>query len=170
MSTTWRTIVTPITLVLLLALLGFGMWWGWRELTRPPAPVKVEPCVVQQAAELKSNQVEVKVYNGGTITGRASQITQQLLNKGFRTLEPANTNEKVTQTTIIGARDDDPSARLVAGFFPNSIVKGDNRTSGIIDVLVGDDFAGFKADAPTTIEVPGGEICIHPSATPTPVS
>ncbi len=160
MGTMWRKIATPVTLICLLAILGYGLVWGYRELTRPPRIAAPQPCVMQAATELNASQVKVKVFNGGTVSGRASQIAKQLDMKGFNVAGAANTNENVTGTTIVGSTEVDPAVALVAAFFPESTLKGDGRIDGSIDILVGDNFAGFKHDAPTTIDVPAGEICL----------
>lgn len=165
MRSLWRRWATPITLLLLLGFLGYGLWWGWQQLTRPPQVAPPQPCVTQSASVLTSAQVKVQVFNGGTAAGRAGQITEQLKNKGFVTKAAANTNEKVGATIIVGAAEDEPAVKLVAAFFPESQLRADARTDGTVDVLVGDNFAGFNDQAPTEIGVPGGTICV-PSASP----
>lgn len=169
MRISWRKWATPITLVLLLALLGFGLWWGWRELTKPPAAPSMPPCVVQSAATLTTSQVRVTVFNGGSASGRAGQLSEQLKAKGFITATPANTSEQVTTTVIVGATVESPEVLLVQGFFPQSEVRGDGRTDSTVDVLIGDNFPGFNEAAPTEVSVPGGTVCVpQSSASPRP--
>ena len=91
-----RTWGTPITLILLLALLGYGAWWGWNSLTRPPAPVTPDPCVSQSMETLKSTQVTVRVYNGGGKTGLAGSTAAVLRTKGFKVPVVDNTEEVIT--------------------------------------------------------------------------
>lgn len=165
MGRTWRRWATPITLLLLVGLLGYGAWWGWQQLTRPAVETPPPACVTQSASVLTSAQVTVRVYNGGTTAGRAGQVTEQLKAKGFVTKSPTNTNEAVPATIIVGATEDSPAVQLVMGFFPESQARADGRTDGTIDVLVGDSFAGFNDAAPAEIAVPGGTVCL-PDATP----
>lgn len=178
MGSKWRRWATPITLLLLLGLLGYGAWWGWEQLTRPAVETPPPACVTQSASVLTAAQVTVRVFNGGTTAGRASQITEQLKAKGFVTKSPTNTNEPVEVTTIVGGTADSPAVLLVMGFFPESQARADGRTDGTVDVLVGDSFAGFNDAAPTEMAVPGGTVCLPgtspsadqsatPSATPT---
>lgn len=157
-------IATPIVLVGLLALLGFGLWWGWNELTRPPSPEPVIPCEIQEMTELTSDQVHVQVLNGGTVTGRARQISDDLARHGFHTDNPANTEEAVEGTVIVGASENDPAVLLVHGFFPESQIRGDDRVDGTVHVLIGDDDPGFFDEALTTIEVPDGQVCLPPAS------
>lgn len=165
MRSSWRRWATPITLLLLLGFLGYGLWWGWQELTRPPTIPSAPPCVVQTVSALNTTQVRVKVFNGGTTAGLAGQITEQLKAKGFATLSPANTAEQPPTTIIVGSGPEAPEVLLVQGFFPASEVRGDARTDGTVDVLVGDNFPGFNAEAPMEVEVPGGTVCV-PGGTP----
>lgn len=163
----WRRWATPITLLLLLGFLGYGLWWGWQELTKPPTTPSIPPCVVQSASSLNTSQVRVKVFNGGTAAGAAGQITEQLKVKGFATLPPANTAEAVPTTIIVGNGPEAPEVLLVQGFFPASEVRADGRTDGTVDVLIGDNFPGFNDQAPTEVAVPGGTVCV-PGGTPAP--
>ena len=167
-KSSWRRWTTPLTLLMLLGLLGWGLWWGWGQLTRPPQIAPPPPCVTQSASVLASGQVTVRVYNGGQTAGLAGQITEQLKNKGFVTKSPSNTDEAVAGTIVIGASIDAPAVVLVAGFFPEVELRADGRTDGTVDVLVGDAFAGFNDAAPVEIGVPGGTVCL-PGASGSPV-
>ena len=160
-----RRWATPITLLVLLALLGYGLWWGWEQLTRPFSDST--PCVTQSASVLITTQVTIQVFNGGSASGLAGQVTEQLAYHGFHTKSAANTSEQVGATTIVGAATDSPEVQLVAGFFVDPQTRGDDRTDGTVDVLLGDSYSGFNDDAPTSIDVPGGVICI-PGATEAP--
>lgn len=108
-----RRWATPITLLVLLALLGYGLWWGWEQLTRPFSDST--PCVTQSASVLITTQVTVQVFNGGSASGLAGQVTEQLAYHGFHTKSAANTSEQVGATTIVGAATDSPEVQLVAG-------------------------------------------------------
>lgn len=167
MNSSTRRWTTPLALIIMLALLAAGSWFGWKQLTRPFGE-EAQVCVTQEAASLTTAQVTVKVLNGGTQAGLAGQITEQLQAKGFITESPANTKDDVAGTMIIGATADDPAVQLVAGFFTDAVLEGDGRTSGIVDVLVGDNFAGFIDSAPTEIAVPGGQVCLPAPSTESP--
>jgi len=164
-----RKWASPITLLMLLGLLGWGLWWGWQQLSRPAQVVPAAPCVTHSASVLTSTQVTVQVMNAGTVAGLAGQITEQLRNKGFTTKPPRNTDGPIDNTVVVGATADEPAVQLVLGFFPGAEVRPDGRTDGTVDVLVGDTFGGFNEAAPTEIGVPGGTVCL-PESTSTQAS
>lgn len=160
---------TPATLVLLLVLLGVGFWWGWGQVTAPIPTKPPEPCVTQTVAGgvLKANQVTVRVYNGGSVTGRATKIGVDLRAKGFKVPTVTNTEERIEKTVIVGADKNNPEVLLVAAFFKDVTIREDKRPDHTVDVLVGNQYGGFNANAPTTIKVPGNVVCL-PKETPTP--
>lgn len=160
MRRTWRRWATPVTLLLLLVVLGWGLWWGWEQLTRPVQTAPPPACIPQSASVLTSDRVTVQVLNGGRVAGQAGQITEQLKNKGFVTKAPTNAGEAVGNTIVIGSSADAPAVQLVLGFFPEAEARGDDRTDGTVDVLIGENFAGFNDEAPTEIGVPGGTVCV----------
>lgn len=165
MRSSVRRWATPITLLVLLALLGFGLWWGWGQLTRPVGD-QPEPCVTQSASTLTSAQVTVTVLNAGGTAGLAGQVTEQLTTYGFQTKSPGNSSEEASQTVVVGATADAPEVQLVTGFFTDAEARGDDRTDGTVDVILTDNYAGFNNDAPTEIEVAGGVICVQDSSAP----
>ncbi|SER90192.1 LytR cell envelope-related transcriptional attenuator [Propionibacterium cyclohexanicum] len=154
-----RRWVTPVILILLVAVLAFGLWWGWRMLTHPidRAP---NGCVTTSASTLTTSQVQVRVLNSGTVRGRAASLAQDLGAKGFPVVSTTNTSTTVDVTTIVGASADDPEVRLVAGFLPGAKALGDGRTSHLVDIVINDSFGGMRQDAPTSIAVPAGTICV----------
>jgi hypothetical protein len=160
----WRT---SVLLVVLIALLAVGGWFGWRALTGPIAKPST-PCDAQTiSGTIASSQVSVRVYNGGSKKGLAASIETQLSGKGFLVPAVGNTNDTVTQTTVVGQSADAPEVQLVAAFFPDAIVKADNRTDHSVDVLVGDTFditKNFNTKAPTKLAIKSAVICA--SATP----
>lgn len=167
MSSSLRTWSTPLALVALVAFLIFGTAWGWKHVTAPVVPKPPAPCVTQEMTVLESTSVTVRVYNGGGQTGLAGSTGALLRNRGFKVPVVDNTEEAVTTTIIVSANEDDPQALLVAGFFNGATIRADGRAQATVDVLVGSDFGGINENAPTSIEVPGGVVCL-PSPTPTP--
>ena len=85
-------------------------------------------------------------------------------NAGFRMVDTSNTDASVNQTVIVGAAASDPEVRLVAGFFKKATVKGDHRVDHSVDVMVGDNYGGMNTDAPRSIAVKGGSVCLPASA------
>lgn len=166
-----RRWATPLVLVLLVVLLAFGSWWGWRALTRPLNEITSTPCVTQTVAgTLKSSQVSVQVFNGGSVAGRANSVADSLKAKGFKIIRTGNTSQQAPVTTIVGHAADDPEVKMVAAFFPKSEIKADGRADHTVDVLLTDQFDGINDQAPTEVPVPGGTVCLPASGAPAPAS
>ncbi|MBE6478441.1 MAG: LytR family transcriptional regulator [Propionibacteriaceae bacterium] len=151
---------TPVILVVLLGFVIFAGWWGVRMVTRPLGPTSV--CETTSLMVLRTDQVQVRVYNAGTVKGQATTIASQMEDVGFIINTTGNTDDDdYTGTTIIGASGDDPQVQLVASFFPGAVIDTDNRQNGLVDVILTDDLGqGFNADADTTIDVPSGRVCL----------
>lgn len=152
----WRTAL--LLLIMVAFLLGAG-WFGLKSLISPLKP-DTTPCEASTiTGALTSDQVTVRVYNGGTKRGLASSLQTKLKAVGFYVPTIGNTQDTVLQTTIKGATDTSPEVLLVAAFFPDSVIVSDNRTDHSVDVLVGDTFGDFNDQAPTSITVQSAVIC-----------
>ena len=163
----WRLVRTPLTLLVLLGVLGFGAYWGYENVMRPPPPVPVEPCVPQEVEdELESSQVIVRIFNGGAERGKASEVGQALEAAGFTVRSVGNTDEAVTVTTVVGVSAEDPAVELTLGHFEDAEARPDSRADGTVDVLLGSEYDGMVEDAPESIEIEGDSVCLP--ATPTP--
>ena len=157
-----RLFGTPITLLVLIGILIFGARWGYKNVVAPAPPPPLVPCTNQNVGKaLKVSQVTVKVYNGGTKAGLASTVAAQLRAVGFNVSKTGNTEVEVNQTQIIGADANNPEVKLVAGFFKNATRQGDGRVDHVVDVLLGDDFAGMATNPKTSIAV-NGPVCLPP--------
>lgn len=162
-GTVLRAIRTPLTLIVLLGMLGYAAWWGYEQVTAPLPPPKREPCVQQpiEKGRLQAAQVTVRVFNGGTERGLAGDVAAALRSKGFQVSTVGNTDEKVTKTVIVAEGKDNPETKLVLGFFKGAEVREDPaRVDHTIDILVGPDETGFNADASTSIEVKAATVCL----------
>ncbi|WP_028708780.1 LytR C-terminal domain-containing protein [Propionicicella superfundia] len=159
---------TPLTLIILLVILVGGFWWGWKQVSAPIPTTPAAPCVTTKLKDntLHANQVTVRVYNSGSIAGRATKISTELKNKGFKVPTVTNSDDPVEKTTIIGSSADNPEVKLVAGMFKGAQITADGRVDNTVDVVVGDTYGGFNDKGATSIKVSSGVACI-PSATPT---
>lgn len=161
--------VTPVTLLLLIAVLGYGAWWGYRNVIRPVPARAPDPCVTQSVGPaLKANKVTVNVYNGGYKQGLATTVAKALKAKGFIIKNVDNTDERIKTTVIVGADANNPEVKLVVAQFKNATVRADQRPDHTVDVLVGNTYGGMNPKAPVEIVVPGHSVCLPSSATPTP--
>jgi hypothetical protein len=155
--------------MILFGMLLYGAWWGYDNIIRPIPPLPPTPCVDQSVpnGQLKSNQVVVKVYNGGDRKGLAADVGRSLRNEGFRVILTTNTVEKIQKTVIVGAGENNPEVLFVKSFFNESVVRTDKRADHTVDVLVGNKYGGFNNNAKTTYQVDTTTLCL-PSQSPSP--
>ncbi len=170
----FRVVRTPLTLIILLAALVYAAYWGYSNvIAAVPAPPPT-PCVEQTLAkgQLKTSQVYVKVYNGGDSRGLAANVGRALRGKGFKVTGTTNTIEKIGDTVIVGAGENDPEVLLAKSFFKGATVRADDRADHSVDILVGDKYGGFNKNAKTTMSVEADSLCLPSvesvSASPTP--
>jgi LytR cell envelope-related transcriptional attenuator len=165
----FRIVRTPITLLILLGVLVYGAWWGYRNVLQPVPKIPPPPCVEQTVpkGQLKASQVTVKVYNGGDRRGLAGDVGRMLRRKGFKVTQTTNTNERIQKTVIVGAGAKNPEVLFVKTFFKDAVVRADKRKDGSVDVLVGNKWGGFNSKASSTYTVKTSTVCL-PSETPTP--
>lgn len=165
-----RMFGTPITLLVLLAILVFGARWGYKNVVAPAPPPPLVPCTTQDVGKvLKTSNVTVVVNNGGDTVGLASTVASKLRNAGFNVDKTGNATDKVTTVQVIGAHTDDPEVELVASFFKGAKVVGDGRVDHTVEIRVGNPNTGFNADAPQQMQLKGRTVCLpSPSAIATP--
>jgi len=165
----FRIVRTPITLLVLLGVLLYGAWWGYKNVIQTVPVPPPDPCVTQTLGKggLRSSQVVVKVYNGGDRKGLAADVSRALRGKGFRVSGTDNTNEKIQKTVIVGADVKNPEVLMVRTFFKDAVLRADGRADHSVDVLVGNKYAGFNKDAKTTYVVKSKTVCL-PAPSPTP--
>lgn len=172
----WHKAKSPIALVVLLCLLFFGFWWGYKNVIKPIPEAPGAPCVTQSVGDnLKSSLVVVRVFNGGETRGLARKVATALEGKGFKVSRVANTPADPHKTRIVGADVNNPQVKLVAGFFNDATVEADGRVEGTVDVFVGSEFSGMNMQAPVSIAVGGQQVCLpvldeskSPAATSSP--
>lgn len=163
----FRIIRTPLTLLILLGILCYGAWWGWKNIVAPPPKQPTPACVQTKVTDkaLKSSQVTVRVYNGGDKKGLAGDVTRELTAKKFNTLTAANTDKKINQTVIVGNGAKNPEVLLVKAFFKNATVEADGRTDHTVDVYVGNKYGGFNSKAKTSYPVTTKTVCLPKEST-----
>ena len=170
-----RWLRTPVTLFVLLVVLGYGAWWGYKAVLTVPIST-VNACVSQPVTQLTPDQVTIRVLNGGDVKGYATEVAKVLKARGYNIAVVSNTSENITTPIIVGGTADLPAVKLVASNFPEATIRPDNRNDGTVDVLIGTKSdktipaAGFS----TAIPVPNGKACLPksqasatPSLTPT---
>lgn len=164
-----RLLMTPLTLLGLCAILVFGTWWGYKQITAPLPGDMPTPCVPTSATELAAKQVVVRVLNGGYKTGLGAKVGKEMETFGFTVGGTGNTQERIKKTVIVASAENAPEAELVKGFFKDATVRAseDRKIDGIVEVLVGSEYSGTNPEAPKTIAV-SGEVCLAVPPAPTP--
>ena len=172
MSQVIRVLKTPVTLIILLAILGYGAVWGFQHATMADTRA-VDNCVpADVGATLTPDRVTVRVLNGGDKGGLAKQTALFLRAHGFRVIFFNNADERVPNPVVVGNSVDDPEVKLLQQFFTGATAKGDGRADHVVDVILGDMDVHIEnpvASIPVT-----GPVCLPPitsaseSATPTP--
>lgn len=168
-----RAVKTPITLILLLAILGFGAKWGYDQVRTAEGAPTAENCVMTDVGEkLTPNRVTVRVFNGGT-KSKAASLTKLYLNgHDFRVIRTGNSERRVMTTVIVGNSVDDPEVKLLQQFFVDSVAEGDGRPDHMVDVILSDT---SKQNPKAAGSVPvDGPVCLPkidsatPDASPSP--
>ncbi|HET9649138.1 MAG TPA: LytR C-terminal domain-containing protein [Microlunatus sp.] len=159
---------TPLTLLLLLGILCYGAYWGYKNVLAEVPPPPPTPCVDQtvQGGQLKSAQVTVSIFNGGDRKGLAGDVGRALRQRGFKVMKTTNTAEKIQQTVIVGADANSPEVLFVKTFFKNATARGDKRADHSVDILVGNKYGGFNSKAKTTYAVKSTTVCLPQQASP----
>ncbi|MFT4294366.1 MAG: LytR C-terminal domain-containing protein [Micropruina sp.] len=153
-------IKTPLTLLALAGLVAFGGIWGYRNATAQIPPRPPEPCVsTNVGGTLTPHYVTLRVLNAGLQGGLAKRVSSAMRSYGFNILKVNNTDQRLTDTLIVGNSPDSPEVKLVAGFFKNAKVQGDGRIDHVVDVLLGDSYAGRVTKPKESIAV-SGPICL----------
>lgn len=154
---------TPLTLMLLLALLIGASWYAVRQLKAPPqlsppghctpARVKVDPRGA--AAVLHINQVRVTVFNapGGRV-GLAAATSSTLQNRGFQTGAAGNDRAEFAGVANVRAADPRlPSVALVMGQVPGATFEKVAKSDPSVDLVLGPRFRGLAAKYPGAVPV-----------------
>jgi len=155
-----RVLKTPVTLLLLLAILGYGAYWGYKQVTLDTANPEAT-CVMQDVGKtLTADKISVRVFNGGDTPRAANDTRYKLLSYGdYHIITWRNSDREVTQVTVIGNSANDPEVRLVAQAFNAPVAtEGDGRADHVVDVIVPTKFS-VVTKMPTSIAV-DGPVCL----------
>lgn len=158
---TRRHLTTAVTMLVLVGLLVLGAVWGWQSLftesprAAEPAPT-CDPQVVEAGGKIRSGQVTVSVYNGGTRSGLANQTMNALMARGFQTGDVGNapSDVEVRKVQVWSTVENDPRARLVARQFGKGVKVRyvDEDLGPGVDVIVGNRFRDL-VKAPRALKV-----------------
>lgn len=157
-----RAVKTPVTLVLLAALVYFAATWGWDAVRKPIPPRPPEPCVVQQIGpELTPDHVYVKVFNGSKTNGLSKRLGAVLSADGFKVLKRVNADrDDYVRSVVIGHSQDSPEVTLVLRALTNVDFKADARIDHSVDVIIGSEQPGAAEKADLKVPLPSGSACL----------
>ncbi len=158
----WKT---PITLLVLLAILAGAAYFGWQELVAPTSsetttpPVTEPTCTKEKSFEkgqrVQAKEVRVNVYNAGSTAGLASDTLGVLTGKGFRegTAGDAPAGVTAVNVTILSDDPNSPEVMLIAQQFQGKVKLAKDDIDAGIDVVVGDEFQAVDILAKTSLVV-----------------
>lgn len=160
----------PVTLLILLGILSAAAWYGAKAvLENRPKPEAVVTCATTKArkdAQVKSSQVTVNVYNGGTRAGQARRIAAELRTRGFKVATVGNISEKsVVKKAEVRSKQNTPQAQLVARQVSGAKIVKVTTHDATVDLVIGDDLDELTAKAPTTLKITGKVVTCR-TATP----
>ena len=121
-----RHLTTGITLLVLVGILVVGVVLGSKSLFAPlpdsgqaaetPSPTCATQ-TVKKGQRIRSTQVQVSVFNGGTRSGLADETLQPLVKRGFTAGDAGNapSGTEVKRVRVFTTTENDLSATLVPG-------------------------------------------------------
>lgn len=175
---THRHLTTAITMLVLIAILVGGVVLGVNKLFAPlpdDAQASSEPTstctteTLKKGQKVRSRQVQVSVFNGGTRAGLADRTMDQLARRGFRRGDVGNAPNGVTVRRVQVWTSDKHSvaAKLVARQFgPRTTVRHTKKDLGAgIDVVVGNGFRRLHKATKVIVVRKTSSVCVAASST-----
>ena len=173
-----RHLTTAVTLLVLVSILVLGVVLGVKTLFAPlpgsdkatatPSP-SCSPKTVRKGQRIRSTQVQVSVFNGGTRSGLADETMRLLARRGFTQGDVGNapSDAKVSRVRVLTTEKNDMAAALVARQFGRTtrvIVTGTDLGPGI-DVIVGNKFGKLAKAKRVLVAQSSSSVCVPlPSA------
>ena len=156
-----RALKTPVTMLLLVALVGFAAKWGLDAVRAPLPPRPPEPCVVTSIGpKFTPEHAVVRVLNATEENGVARRVATTLRADQFRVIKIANADTLQDKTTIVGFSADSPEVVLVTGFFKKAEVVPDQRVDHTVDIIIGKDYNGLRDKPKLSVALPDESACL----------
>lgn len=172
-----RNIRGPVTLVLLIGLLGGAAWYGWKSVLGGDETAAVtQVCSTPSPAgkqRIAAKDVTLNIYNAGKVKGLADRTSEQLLARGFKVDDIGNDAQesKVKNVELRGRAKNAPEVLLMMAQVTGAIVVPDGRQEATVDFVLGSEFAGLRAKAPKELEVTSPlAVCTTSPPTPQPTA
>ena len=169
-----RHVTTAVTLLVLVAILVAGALIGVKTLFAPlpdtgtsasatPSPT-CSPKNVKQGQRIRTTQVQVSVFNGGTRSGLADSTMARLRARGFTAGSVGNApaDVAVRRVRIFTTERADMAARLVARQFGRrtKVVVTDTDLGPGIDVVVGNGFDKLAKARRVIVARQSSSVCV----------
>ncbi len=157
-----RALKTPVTLLILVALVYAAAQWGLEQARKPIPPRPPDPCVVREVGPtLMPEHVYVMVYNGSKHDGVAKRLGQILSADGFKVYKRTNADrDDYVQSVVRGHSEDAPEVVLVRQAFENIAFEADGRIDRSVDVIIGEEQPAPVAAPQFGVPLPDGTACL----------
>jgi hypothetical protein len=131
------TFITVFLLIIyfILAFLFAGNTTNFSSQSAYPPP-----CIDHDVLPATPNEVSMRVLNGTSKAGLANAVADALSLRGFSIIETDNADMVVGDTQIRFGANATASAYTVAGNFNEPTIILDDRTDGLIDIVIGRTF------------------------------
>ena len=170
---THRHLTTAVTLLVLVSILVLGVVLGVRTLFAPlpgsdkatatPSP-SCSPKTVKKGQRIRSTQVQVSVFNGGTRSGLADETMRLMAQRGFTQGDVGNapTDAKVSRVRVLTTEKNDMAAALVARQFGRTtrVIVTDTDLGPGIDVIVGNKFGKLAKAKRVLVAQSSSSVCV----------
>ena len=170
---THRHLTTAVTLLVLVSILVLGVVLGVKTLFAPlPGSDKAtatpsascSPKTVRKGQRIRSTQVQVSVFNGGTRSGLADETMRLLARRGFTQGDIGNapTDAKVSRVRVLTTEKNDMAAALVARQFGRTtrVIVTDTDLGPGIDVIVGNKFGKLAKAKRVLVAQSSSSVCV----------
>jgi len=172
-----RHLTTAVTLLVLVGILVVGVILGVKTLFAPlpgsdnasaKPSASCSPKTVKKGQRIRSSQVQVSVYNGGTRSGLADETLQRLTQRGFTAGEVGNSPVSVRRVRVLTTERNDMAARLVARQFGRrtKVVVSSTDLGPGIDVIVGNKLGKLAKPKRVLVARSSSSVCV-PAPSPT---
>ncbi|MEO5710991.1 MAG: LytR C-terminal domain-containing protein [Nocardioidaceae bacterium] len=178
---TRRHVTTAVTLLVLVAILVLGVTFGAKKLFEPlpgdnaaatatPSPT-CSTKTVRKGQRIRSRQVQVSVFNGGTRSGLADSTMAMLRARDFTAGSIGNAPDdvKAKRVRVFTTEKGDLAAQLVARQFGRrtKVTVTDKDLGPGIDVVVGNSFDQLSPARHVIVVKKSSSVCVPvPSASP----
>jgi hypothetical protein len=168
-----RHLPTAITLLVLVGILVVGFLIGTKSLFAPlpgdanpkanPSPT-CSPKNVKKGQVIRSAQVQVSVFNGGSQSGLADSTMRKLAARGFTAGDVGNAPSGVTakRVRVLTTEKNDLAAQLVARQFGSKtkVIVSDTDLGPGVDVVVGNDFDKLSKAKKAIVVKRSSSVCV----------